>query len=101
MVQNAHPPLDNPHVRWAISYAIDRNALPQLAYEGATVPTWGIWPFYDANQPYFDAVSDLRAQYPSTRSTGQVGEPVEPGRASTRPTSHLKYVVNCRCATRT
>ena len=38
MVQNAHPPLDNPQVRWAISYAIDRNALAQLAYEGATVP---------------------------------------------------------------
>jgi peptide/nickel transport system substrate-binding protein len=65
MVQNAHPPLDNPTVRWAISNAIDRNALVQLAYEGATVPTWGIWPFYDANQPYFDAIQDLRSQYPS------------------------------------
>jgi peptide/nickel transport system substrate-binding protein len=65
MVQNAHPPLDNPTVRWAISNAIDRNALVQLAYEGATVPSWGIWPFYDANQPYFDAITDLRAQYPT------------------------------------
>ena len=50
MVQNAHPPLDNPQVRWAMSYAIDRQAISTLAYEGATVPTWGIWPFYDANQ---------------------------------------------------
>ena len=45
MVQNAHPPLDNPQVRWAISNAIDRNAIAALAYEGATVPTWGIWPY--------------------------------------------------------
>jgi peptide/nickel transport system substrate-binding protein len=65
MVQNAHPPFDNPQVRWAMSYSIDRQALANLAYEGATVPTWGIWPFYDANKPYFDAVSDLRQQYPS------------------------------------
>jgi peptide/nickel transport system substrate-binding protein len=65
MVQNAHPPLDNPQVRWALSYAVDRNAIAQLAYEGATVPTWGIWPFYNALQPYFDAIQDLRQQYPS------------------------------------
>src|ERR1700704_1590807 len=49
MVQNAHPPFDNPQVRWAISYAIDRPALTQSADEGAPVPTWGIWPFNDAN----------------------------------------------------
>jgi peptide/nickel transport system substrate-binding protein len=65
MVQSAHPPLDDPQVRWAMSYAIDRDALVQLAYGGATAPSWGIWPFYDPNQPYFDAISDLRAQYPS------------------------------------
>jgi peptide/nickel transport system substrate-binding protein len=65
MVQNAHPPLDNPNVRWAISYAIDRNAVANLAYEGGTTPAWGIWPQYQALQPYFDAVQDLRAQYPS------------------------------------
>jgi peptide/nickel transport system substrate-binding protein len=65
MVQNAHPPLDNPMVRWAISYAIDRNAVASLAYEGGTVPTWGIWPYYAALQPYFDSIQDLRAQYPS------------------------------------
>jgi peptide/nickel transport system substrate-binding protein len=65
MVQNAHPPLDNPTVRWAISYAIDRNAIAGLAYEGGTVPTWGMWPYYQALQPYFDAVQDIRTQYPS------------------------------------
>ena len=27
MIQNGHPPLDNPDVRWAISYLIDRDAI--------------------------------------------------------------------------
>src|SRR5215216_3690478 len=94
MVQHAHAPLDNPQVRWAMSYALDRNAIAGLAYEGATVPSWGIWPYYDANQVYFDAVSDLRAQYPT--------EAFDPGQATSLlasagvdPTSMtLKYVVN-------
>jgi peptide/nickel transport system substrate-binding protein len=63
MVQNANPQLSDSRVRWALSNAIDRNAIVNLAYEGATVPTWGIWPFYDANQPYFEAISDLRQTY--------------------------------------
>jgi peptide/nickel transport system substrate-binding protein len=36
-----------------------------LAYEGTTVPSWGIWPFYGGLQPYFDAIQDLRDQYPT------------------------------------
>jgi peptide/nickel transport system substrate-binding protein len=94
MVQNAHPPLDNPQVRWAISYAVDRNALAQLAYEGATVPTWGIWPFYDANQPYFDAVSDLRAQYPSDQFDLSQTNSLLSSAGVNASDITLKYVVN-------
>lgn len=65
MVQNATPPLDKPEVRWALSYLIDRQAVVDLAYEGTTVPAWGIWPEYEANQPYFEAIGDLREQYPT------------------------------------
>lgn len=65
MVQNATPPWDDPDMRWALSYAIDRQAVVNLAYEGTTVPSWGVWPFYDGLTPYFDAVADLRAEYPS------------------------------------
>jgi len=65
MVQNATPPLDNPDVRWALSYLIDRQAIVDLAYEGTTVPAWGIWPEYEANQPYFEAIGDLREKYPT------------------------------------
>jgi peptide/nickel transport system substrate-binding protein len=65
MVQNATPPWDKKEMRWALSYLIDREAIVNLAYEGTTVPSWGIWPFYDGMTPYFDAVADLREQYPS------------------------------------
>jgi peptide/nickel transport system substrate-binding protein len=65
MIQNARAPLDNRDVRWAISYALDRNAISALAYDGATVPSWGIWPYYDGNTAFFEAASDVRAQYPS------------------------------------
>jgi peptide/nickel transport system substrate-binding protein len=65
MVQNATPPWDKAEARWALSYLIDRQAIVNLAYEGTTVPSWGIWPFYGGNQPYFDAIQDLRDQYPT------------------------------------
>lgn len=65
MVQNATPPWDNKEMRWALSYLIDRQGIVNLAYEGTTVPSWGIWPFYDGLKPYFDAVQDLRTQYPT------------------------------------
>lgn len=65
MVQNATPPLDKPEVRQALSYLINRESIVDLAYEGSTVPAWGIWPEYDANLPYFESIGDLREQYPT------------------------------------
>jgi len=65
MVQNATPPWDKKEARWALSYLIDWQAIVDLAYEGTTTPSWGIWPFYDGLQPYFDAIQDLRDQYPT------------------------------------
>jgi peptide/nickel transport system substrate-binding protein len=64
MVQNAHEPWDQPEMRHAISNLIDREAIVNLAYEGTTVPSWGIWPFYDGLQPYFDAVEPLLEENP-------------------------------------
>jgi peptide/nickel transport system substrate-binding protein len=64
MIQNAHPPLDNPDVRRAISALIDRDAIVALAYEGTTIPAEGVWPSYEAVQPYMDSVADVYAEYP-------------------------------------
>jgi len=63
MVQNATPPWDNADMRHALSFLIDRQSIVDLAYEGTTVPSWGVWPFYDGLQPYFDAVQDLVTEY--------------------------------------
>ena len=63
MVQNATPPFDNADLRHALSLYIDRQQVVNLAYEGTTVPSWGVWPFYDGLQPFFDAVQDLIEQY--------------------------------------
>lgn len=65
MIQNAKAPWDQKEARWALSYLIDREAIVNLAYEGTTVSSWGIWPFYDGLQPFFDAISGLREQYPT------------------------------------
>jgi peptide/nickel transport system substrate-binding protein len=65
MVQNATPPWDKKEARWALSYLIDWQAIVNLAYEGTTTPSWGIWPFYDGLKPYFDAIQDLRDKYPT------------------------------------
>jgi peptide/nickel transport system substrate-binding protein len=94
MVQNAHPPFDNPQVRWALSSAIDRNSIAALAYEGATVPSWGIWPFYDANQVYFDAISELRAQYPVDTFDPTKAANLFKANGVDPSTMTLKYVVN-------
>jgi peptide/nickel transport system substrate-binding protein len=64
MVQNATPPWDQKEMRWALSKMIDRDTLVNLAYEGTTIPSWGIWPFYNGLQPYFDSISDLLEEYP-------------------------------------
>jgi peptide/nickel transport system substrate-binding protein len=94
MVQNATPPLDNPNVRWAISYSLDRNAIANLAYEGSTVPTWGIWPFYDGNKPYFDAVTDVRQQYPSDQYDPDKAAALLQQAGVNPADVHLRYVVN-------
>ncbi len=65
MVQNATPPWDQKEARWALSYLIDWQAIVDLAYEGTTVPSWSIWPFYDGLQPYFDVIEDLLEKYPA------------------------------------
>jgi len=65
MVQNAKAPWDKKEARWGLSYLIDRQKVVDLAYEGSTTTAWGIWPTYDGMKPYFDAIKDLRTQYPT------------------------------------
>ena len=67
MIQNAKSPWDRKEVRWAISYLIDRDAIVELAYEGTTSPTWGLYPYYKGLDPYFATIQDLLEKHPATK----------------------------------
>jgi peptide/nickel transport system substrate-binding protein len=57
------PPFDDPEIRWAMSYAIDRNELIQFAFSGFSSPANLPYPPYPGLLPYFDSISDLLAEY--------------------------------------
>lgn len=56
-------PFDDPQVRWAISYALDRNAIVDIAWENLTVPAKWMTPDYPSFTPFMDGAKDLFAQY--------------------------------------
>lgn len=59
------PPFDNPDVRWAISYAIDRDVVVDIGWEGLTAVGQWIMPDYGPLRPYIENAADLFAQYPT------------------------------------
>ncbi len=54
-------PWGNKEMRWALSYAFDRQQMADVLYEGATVPAAFIFPDYAAMQPYLDSIADIIA----------------------------------------
>lgn len=58
-------PFDNKSVRWAISYAIDRRQLIDVAYEGAGVATQLPFPDYPGLKPFIDSTKELLEKYPT------------------------------------
>ena len=58
-------PFDNPQVRWAISYAIDRQQLVDFGYRGAGEPTTVPYPYYAGLLTYIEGIQDLLEQYPT------------------------------------
>ncbi len=65
-LNNEKPPFDNPDVRWAISYFIDRQKVVDVGYEGAGSISKLPLPSYPPLMPYFDAIKDLLQQYDTT-----------------------------------
>jgi peptide/nickel transport system substrate-binding protein len=61
-------PFNDPDVRWALSYYLDRKQIIDVAYgeESGIVPTQLPMPQYPALLPYFDAVKDLLQKYDTT-----------------------------------
>ncbi len=52
-------PYDNPDVRWAISFYLDREELRDLAYDGAAAFNPLTMPQYPPLQPYFDIATEV------------------------------------------
>ncbi len=63
------PPFDDPDVRWALSYYLNRQQIVDVAYgeDSGVVPTPLPMPQYPALMPYFDAVKDLLEQYDTNK----------------------------------
>ncbi len=61
-------PFNDPDVRWALSYYLNRQQIIDVAYgeESGIVPTPLPMPQYPALTPYFDAVKDLLDKYDTT-----------------------------------
>ncbi|MGH2534482.1 MAG: ABC transporter substrate-binding protein [Thermomicrobiales bacterium] len=60
-------PWNDPEIRWAISYAIDRDQLAQFGYRGAGEPTVLPYPYYPPLMEYIEGVSDLLDEYPTNQ----------------------------------
>ena len=58
-------PFKNPDLRWAVSYAIDRDQAIQVAYDGAGSKQPLFFPSYKSLQPFMDNIKDLFEKYPS------------------------------------
>jgi len=55
-------PFNDPDIRWAINYCIDRNQLVTLGYQGAGETTLLPFPRFPALEKYTDTVKDLAAK---------------------------------------
>jgi peptide/nickel transport system substrate-binding protein len=65
-VNNAIAPWNNPQMRWALSYAINRNLIVSEAYSGASQPSKAIYPAYPALNKYVNLAESngLYQRYP-------------------------------------
>jgi peptide/nickel transport system substrate-binding protein len=61
------PPFDNADVRWAISYAIDRQKIVDFAYEGITTVTDVFFPLTPAMATFRNSAKDLFDTYPASK----------------------------------
>ncbi|GDX70168.1 CGP-CTERM sorting domain-containing protein [Chloroflexota bacterium] len=60
-------PWNDPEIRWALSYALDRQQVIEVGYEGAGVPTEIPYPAYPALLPFFGSIKDLLQKYPTNK----------------------------------
>ncbi|MCC7264427.1 MAG: ABC transporter substrate-binding protein [Candidatus Latescibacteria bacterium] len=57
-------PFSDPQVRWAINFAIDRQQLVEVGWQGSGSPTLLPFPDFPPMHQYTDQIQDLLAKYP-------------------------------------
>lgn len=60
-VNHTVAPWDKKEMRWALSYAFNRQQIVDVVWEGTSVPTGFIFPDYPAMQPFIDEIQDIIA----------------------------------------
>lgn len=61
---NMVKPFDDPEIRWAQSYVVDRDEIVKFAFNGYNEIGYAMpFPYYPALQPYMDQVKDLLEKY--------------------------------------
>lgn len=73
-LNNEVKPFDDPAVRWALSYYINRQQLIDLVWQGASQVSSLPMPDYPALRPYFDHVKDLLAKYDTVEFNPEKGD---------------------------
>ncbi|MEN9934521.1 MAG: hypothetical protein RLZZ387_1100 [Chloroflexota bacterium] len=61
----AEPPFNDPDIRWAVSYALNRQQAIDVAYEGSGQATELPFPAYPGLNKFAEATADLLKQYPT------------------------------------
>ena len=61
---NLEPPFDDPEIRWAINFAIDRDQLVEVGWQGAGAKTLLPLPDFPPMRRFTDQVQDLLEKYP-------------------------------------
>lgn len=77
-------PYNDPAVRWAISYFIDRQQIIDVAYDGAGSISALPMPTYPGLDPFAEGISDLLQQYPTTEYNPEKGEEMLTGAGWTK-----------------
>ncbi len=67
---HTRPPWDDKEMRWAVNYAIDRNVIVAVAYEGTTLPSKHFFPAYPPMNRFVKLLEDkgLYDKYPMMTS---------------------------------
>ncbi len=77
-------PYDDPNVRWAFSYYLDRGQLSDVAYDGAAAFNPLTMPGYPPLMKYFDAVADILEEYDTTEFNPTKGDALLTGAGFTK-----------------